>query len=133
MLGDDEEERFDRFLFWRLFQPDMLLSEAGRTPAGTADREAGRRPNAAGGEFYDEYRAYREVLIGQITLQRRRRHDAGGAVRLAQKLLDRLIFVMFAEDMGGRVGFPPRRAQEELKRQSRDQFLSPTATRSGAG
>ena len=46
-------------------------------------------------------------------------------MRLAQRLLDRLIFIMFAEDMGGRVGFPPGALQEELKRQSRDQFLEP--------
>jgi type I restriction-modification system DNA methylase subunit len=32
---------------------------------------------------------------------------------------------MFAEDMGGRVGFPPGALQAELERQSRDQFLEP--------
>jgi hypothetical protein len=31
LLGDDEAARFERFLFWRLFQADMLLSDAGRT------------------------------------------------------------------------------------------------------
>jgi hypothetical protein len=31
LLGDSEQERFDRFLFWRLLRPDMLLSDSGRT------------------------------------------------------------------------------------------------------
>ena len=42
LLGKDEEARFDRFLFWRLFRPDMLLSEAGRTCFERADRETGQ-------------------------------------------------------------------------------------------
>jgi hypothetical protein len=46
-------------------------------------------------------------------------------VRLAQKLLDRLIFVMFAEDMGQRVGFPPNELQAQLEAFSKDKLLEP--------
>lgn len=125
LLGKDEEARFDRFLFWRLFQPDMLLSDAGRTRFERFIEKQGKAERKLEGDFYKDYRAYREVLIAQILLQRPAGVTRGGAVRLAQKLLDRLIFVMFAEDMGGRVGFPSGALQEELKRQSRDQFLEP--------
>lgn len=126
LLGHDEEARFDRFLFWRLFRPDMLLSEAGRTRFERFIEKQGKVERKLEGDFYKDYRAYREILIREILTQRPDGVTKGGAVRLAQKLLDRLIFVMFAEDMGGRVGFPPGALQEELKRQSRDQFLEPS-------
>ncbi len=125
LLGDDEEALFDRFLFWRLFRPDMLLSDAGRTRFERLIQKQGRAEDKLEGKFYEEYRDYRRVLINTILLQRPEGMTKGGAVRLAQKLLDRLIFVMFAEDMGGRVGFPANALQEELIRQSQDQFLEP--------
>jgi hypothetical protein len=125
LIGDDAEALFDRFLFQRLFRPDMLLSVAGRTALERLIEKQGRAAQRLEGEFYDHYRAYREVLIANILLQRPADMTKGGAVRLAQKLLDRLIFVMFAEDMGGRVGFPAGALQDELKRQSQDQFLEP--------
>lgn len=125
LLDQGEEARFDRFLFWRLFRPDMLLSEAGRTHLERLIQKQGKAARKLEGDFYADYRAYREVLINNILPQRGEGMTKGGCVRLAQKLLDRLIFVMFAEDMGGRVGFPPGALQEELERQSRDQFLEP--------
>jgi len=125
LLGDDQEARFDRFLFWRLFRPDMLLSEAGRTRFERLIEKQGKAEKKLEGGFYQDYRKYREVLITQILLQRPAGMTKGGAVRLAQKLLDRFIFIMFAEDMGGRVGFPAGALQEELIRQSGDQFLEP--------
>ncbi len=125
LLGDGDEALFDRFLFQHLFRPDMLLSDAGRTRLERLIEKQGRAEQRLEDAFYSHYRAYRTVLVDLIMLQRPDGVTKGGAVRLAQKLLDRLIFVMFAEDMGGRVGFPAGALQEELKRQSRDQFLEP--------
>ena len=123
LIGDGEEAQFDRFLFWRLFRPDMLLSDAGRTRLERLIEKQGTVERKLEGRFYADYRAYRQVLIDNIIVQRPASVTRSGAVRLAQKLLDRLIFVMFAEDMGGRVGFPPGALVDELKRQSADQFL----------
>lgn len=125
LLNEGEDARFDRFLFWYLFRPEVLLSDAGRTPLERLVAKQGEAARKLEGDFYKDYRGYREVLINAITLQRPEGVTRGGAVRLAQKLLDRMIFVMFAEDMGGRVGFPAGALQEELKRQSGDQFLEP--------
>ena len=125
LTDEGEDALFDRFLFWRLFRADMLLSDAGRTRLERLIERQGKAEKKLEGDFYADYRAYREVLIGNISLQRPDGMTRSGTVRLGQKLLDRLIFLMFAEDMGGRVGFPHNALQDELIRQSRDQFLEP--------
>ncbi len=125
LTTDSEEAQFDRFLFWRLFRPDMLLSDAGRTQLERLIERQGKVERKLEEDFYKDYRAYREVLIANITAQRPEGVTRSGAVRLGQKLLDRLIFLMFAEDMGGRVGFPHNALEDELKRQSEDKFLEP--------
>lgn len=125
LLGIDEEARFDRFLFQRLFRPDMLLSDAGRTRLERLIERQGVVERKLEDDFYKDYRGYRQVLINYIMTHRPEGVTRSGAVRLGQKLLDRLIFLMFAEDMGGRVGFPSNALQDELKRQSEDQFLEP--------
>ena len=124
LLDDGEDARFDRFLFWFLFRPEMLLSPAGRPRLERLIEKQGKQSKRLEGDFYNDYRNYREILIRNIILQRERAGlTKGGAVRLAQKLLDRLIFVMFAEDMGARVGFPVNALKEQLERYSGDKLL----------
>lgn len=121
--GEGEDAQFDRFLFWRLFQPSMLLSDAGRTRFERLVERQGKIEEKLEGKFYEDYRNYRKVLIDNIMLQRPNDMTRSGAVRLGQKLLDRFIFVMFAEDMGWRVGFPPNRLQEQLTKYSTDDLM----------
>lgn len=123
LLGENEDAQFDRFLFWRLFQPAMLLSDAGRTRLERLIERQGTVEKKLEDDFYDDYRAYREVLIRNIMVQQIEGLTKSGKVRLGQKLLDRLIFVMFAEDMGGRVGFPANELQSQLIRFSEDSML----------
>ena len=123
LIGSDDESLFDRFLFWRLFRADMLLSDAGRTRLERLIAKQGNAERKLEDDFYQDYRNYREVLINQILLQRPVDKTKGWAVRLAQKLLDRFIFVMFAEDMGGRVGFPANELSNQLRLQSEDYLL----------
>ena len=123
--GEGEDAQFDRFLFWRLFRADMLLSDAGRTRFERLIERQGKIESKLEDDFYQDYSNYRQVLIRNIVQQKPEGTTRSGMVRLGQKLLDRLIFVMFAEDMGGRVGFPANALQEELIRQSGDQFLEP--------
>lgn len=125
LLGDGEASQFDRFLFWRLFKPDMLLSDAGRTHLERLIERQGKVEKKLEGDFYADYRAYREALIFTILAQKPVGMTKSGAVRLAQKILDRLIFVMFAEDMGQRVGFPPNELQFQLTAFSKDNLLEP--------
>lgn len=123
LIGEDEEARFDRFLFWRLFRPDMLLSDAGRTRLERLIEKQGKVERKLEDDFYADYRAYREVLITNIMAAEVPGLTRSGAVRLGQKLLDRLLFVMFAEDMGGRIGFPTNALTDQLRRFSEDPLL----------
>jgi hypothetical protein len=121
--GTGEDAQFDRFLFWFLFKPSMLLSNAGRTQFERLVERQGKIEEKLEGKFYEDYRNYRKVLIDNIMLQDVGSLTRSGKVRLGQKLLDRLIFIMFAEDMGGRVGFPSSELQSQLIRFSEDTML----------
>jgi hypothetical protein len=128
LLSNTESDRFDRFLFQRLFRPDMLLSNYGRTNLERLLERQGTRQKKLENDFYAEYRAYRLKLYNAIKLQNLGDVTDLERLRLAQKLLDRLLFVMFSEDMGGRIAFPPNILRDELKRQSLDRFYEPEDT-----
>ncbi len=129
LLSDSEEDRFDRFLFWRLFKPDMLLSEFGRSRLERLIERQGANQKRLEKEFYVEYNAYRVRLYNTIKLAPLDGVTDRDKLRLAQKLLDRLVFVMFTEDMGGRVAFPPHLLRDMLTRESLDRFYEPDDTR----
>jgi len=128
LLSDSEEDRFDRFLFWRLFQPDMLLSQFGRTRLERLIERQGSQQKKLEKNFYDEYRDYRLTLFNAIKLQPMVGVSDREKLRLAQKLLDRFVFVMFTEDMGGRVAFPPNLLRDQLRKESLDRFYEPEDT-----
>ena len=52
----------------------------------------------------------------------------GRLVRMAQKTLDRLLFVFYCEDMGRVLAFPPKLLQEFLSARSADPFFDPDGT-----
>jgi len=68
--GTSEEAQFDRFLFWYLFQPAMLLSDAGRTRLERLVERQGKIEKKLEDDFYDDYRNYREALINYITVHK---------------------------------------------------------------
>jgi hypothetical protein len=129
LLGEREQDRFDRFLFWRLFRADMLLSEYGRTRLERLIERQGTQQKRLETAFYKEYRDYRQRLYNEIKLQQLGGVSNREKLRIAQKLLDRLVFLMFTEDMGGRVAFPPHLLRDMLKERSLDRFYRPEDTR----
>ncbi len=128
LLGGGEADRFDRFLFWQLFQPDMLLSQYGRSRLERLIERQGASQKRLEDRFYEEYRDYRARLYDVLKLQAVEGASDRIKLRLAQKLLDRLVFVMFTEDMGGRVAFPPHLLRDMLKQESLDGFYEPEDT-----
>ena len=129
MLADGEEARFERFLFQRLFHADTLLTSGGKPLLEQLINRSWVRARDLEKTFYGEYRAYREHLYQALV---EANPNFGGTrgrlVRLAQKLLDRAIFIFYCEDMGRAIGFPPQLLRDFLIEQSRSQYLDADGT-----
>jgi hypothetical protein len=125
LLTESDEARFDRFLFWKLFQRDELLSVAGRPPLLRLIERQWVRERKLEGEFYERYKDVRERLFSVLTI-----NNPGFAgtptdlLRLSQKLLDRFIFAFYCEDMGERMLFPPQMIQSYLRSRSTEVFYN---------
>ncbi len=128
LLDQTDEARFERYLFWRLLRLDMLLSEYGRPLLEQMIERQGAKQKQLEETFYEDYSAFRLRLFNLIKAQPLDGVSDRDKLRLAQKLLDRFVFVLFAEDMGGRVAFPPNLLRDLLQQASRDPFFQPEAT-----
>ncbi|MGE3712095.1 MAG: DNA methyltransferase [Hyphomicrobiaceae bacterium] len=116
LLDSSDAGSFQRFLFARLFSQGSLISTGGPCELLRRLKNQRYQDKEIENTFYREYRAYREQLIKVII-----DHNAttfsgtkGRLVRLAQKLIDRCIFVMFCEDMGELLSFPPNALRDYL-------------------
>ncbi|MCA3717512.1 MAG: restriction endonuclease subunit M, partial [Brevundimonas sp.] len=118
--------RFDRFLFWKVFQRDQLISQAGRPPLLRLIEAQWVNEKKIEESFYDRYRAVRDRLYNVLVT-----HNPAfpgtrtDLLRLTQKLLDRLIFAFYCEDMGERMLFPPQLIRDRLKRDSTEHTYDP--------
>lgn len=135
LLDTGEAGRFDRFLFSRLFHRDQLIvrGTSGRPELLSLIQRQRFRQSELENRFYQEYRAFREHLYRALLAHNgpstgRFPRTKGRLVRLAQKILDRAIFVFFCEDMGRALSFPPQLLRDYLIRQADDQFFDPNGT-----
>lgn len=107
LLDTSDEGAFERFLFVQMLSPEMLLAEVGRSALSRLLQDQWIAERAIEKEFYLEYKEYRSTLFAEI---QRCNPDFSGTpgrlVRLTQRLLDRLIFILFCEDMGAALDFP---------------------------
>ncbi len=131
LLGNSE--RFERFLFRKVFQRDTLVSVAGRSELLALIGRQRFSDRQLETSFYGEYRKFRERLYGELLVRNgpltpRFPGTKGRLVRLAQKILDRCIFIFFCEDMGQALAFPPKLFQEFLIDRSKDPYFDPNAT-----
>lgn len=94
----DDPSELDRFRL--LLAPDRLL---GTTTADLLARSA-KADQEVTNQLYRDYKALREQLTGFISAQRPE-IGAEARIRVVQTLLDRLLFITFAEDKGL---LPPR-------------------------
>ena len=132
LLGDDEGARFDRFLFVHLFRSDTLIVQgaSGRPTLYSLIQRQRFQQHDLQNQFYDEYRSFREHLYRTLLSWNGPDTDAfpgtnGKLVRIAQKILDRLIFIFFCEDMGRVLSFPPQLFRNYLVERSNDEFFNP--------
>jgi hypothetical protein len=126
LLDDSDEASFQRFVFWRMFQQDMLLSTGGPSTLEQLLTEQRFQERAIENHFYGAYKEYREKVFNTLV---QANPNFGGTpgklVRLTQRFLDRCIFVLFCEDMGAALSFPHNILRDVLVGVSNDPDYDP--------
>jgi methylase of polypeptide subunit release factors len=126
LLEDSEAGSFQRFLFAKLFHAQTLITTGGPCPLLKLLKDQRYQEKEIENAFYREYRAYREYLVKLlIKYNPKFPGTKGRLVRLAQKLIDRCIFVMFCEDMGEQLSFPPHALRDYLSELSKSTTFEP--------
>ncbi|MGI8570673.1 MAG: hypothetical protein ACR2KT_17310 [Methylocella sp.] len=133
LVATSESARFDRFLFRKVFHRNTLISTTGRSPLVSLIGQQRFRDRELENTFYSEYQKFRQRLY--LTLLERNGDGTtrfpgtrGRLVRLAQKILDRCIFIFFCEDMGQALAFPPKLLQDFLIDRSNDPYIDSEGT-----
>lgn len=127
-LADTEEASFQRFLFSKLFHAESLLTTGGDSALLKLLHQQWILEKEIENDFYKEYRSYRERLYNTlVTYNQEFEGTRGRLVHLAQKLIDRCIFVLFCEDMGEALSFPPNALRDYLKEFSKADWYDPSA------
>jgi hypothetical protein len=126
LLADTPAAAFRRFVFWRMLRPDMLLAERGAPLLDRLLRDQIVREKAIEKDFYREYRDYRQFVYRTlIEANPAFTGTRGQLVRLTQRFLDRCIFILFCEDMGRVLRYPPALLREILIEKSQSRFYDP--------
>ncbi len=127
LLAETERGRRRRFFFRKVLSPSQLLSHRAFSPLAKLLDGQLTQQKTLEKTFYLEYKAYRERVYDAIVeCNPKFSGSRGDLVTLTQRFLDRCIFVLFCEDMGRNVGFPPRLLQEMLAEQSVQSSYSPS-------
>jgi len=129
MVGDGEAAAFQRFLFWKVFQRDMLLAHYGKSELEKLLEDQWVREKELEKGFYREYQAYREAVFEAIQAANPGfRGTRGTLVKLTQRFLDRCLFILFCEDMGKALDFPTDLLRDMLMRESTSPTYAPDFT-----
>lgn len=132
LLSATDDARFDRFLFERVFHRESLLTHGGRSTLVNLIHQQRFSDRELEKGFYQDYRKLRDRLYTTLLEHNPEGTDRfpgtrGRLVRLAQKLLDRMIFVFYCEDMGRALAFPPQLLRNFLVHRSNDPYFDPDA------
>lgn len=115
LIGEGADADFARFVFWKLFQPDELLSTGGASPLERLLEGQFVQEKAIESEFYKEYQALRRfVFESLVEANPEFPGTRGKLVRLTQRFLDRCIFLFFCEDKGEALDFPRNLLRDHL-------------------
>jgi hypothetical protein len=131
LVAAGEEASFQRFLFWKLFQYDSLLATAGKSPLERLLAEQWVRERDLERDFYREYQDFRKTFCDELAVANPdylRQHTKGRLVRMAQRYLDRCLFLLYCEDMGPALGFPRDLLRNLLVEESRSAYYQPDDT-----
>ena len=126
LLEESDRGRRRRFLFREVLSPRQLLARHGRSPLLKLLHGQLVLEKNLERKFYLEYSALRKRVHGSIVAANPEFSGTRGElVTLTQRFLDRCLFVLFCEDMGRTVGFPPKLLQDLLSERSRDRYFGP--------
>ena len=130
LLSDNPAADFRRFVFWRLLRPDMLLADRGSPLLDRLLRDQITREKSIEKTFYREYHDYRQfVFRSLVEANPAFPGTRGRLVRLTQRFLDRCIFILFCEDMGRVLRYPPELLRDLLTEESQSRFYNPEGSR----
>lgn len=128
LIEETEQAQRTRFLFWKVFQREMLLAPYGRSKIEKLFESQIVQEKALEKGFYLEYKAYRQYVYEMIVdVNPNFAGTKKELVRLTQRFLDRCIFILFCEDMGKTLGFPVNLVQDILIEASTSKFYSSIA------
>ena len=128
LLGDGADSLFQRFLFYRTFHSEWLLTTGGKSRLEKLLGEQITHEQSLENEFYGEYHAFRETLY-QALRQHNPQYEQEGRLRrlvkFTQRILDRCLFILYCEDMGRDLGFPPNVLRDALIEVGASKFYNP--------
>jgi hypothetical protein len=130
LLGESEEAAFQRFLFKRMFHSEWLLTTGGNSKLGKLLGEQIIHEQVLENEFYQEYRAYREAFYQSLRKHNPKYEQEGRLrqlVKFTQRILDRCIFILYCEDMGRELNFPPNVLRDILIEVGEGKYFFPDA------
>lgn len=128
LLADTEQARQQRFLFKTLFQAEMLLNRGNESALLKLLNSQQIQEKVLEKTFYFEYRSYRETLFKTLqACNSGAQYEPRQLVRLTQKLLDRLLFILFCEDMGVHLEYPVNLMRDLMIDGSQDSHYNPEA------
>ena len=128
LLGDDDAAAFERFVFWRMFRPEWLLAEVSRSALEKLLDDQFVFEQGLENEFYREYQAFREEVyraLRDLNPQYEKDGRLRRLVRHTQRFLDRCLFILYCEDMGSALHFPPNVLRDLLMEVSASKFHNP--------
>ncbi|MEQ8735656.1 MAG: N-6 DNA methylase [Rhodospirillaceae bacterium] len=130
LLAKTDDASFQRFLFTKLFHAEALLTTGGDGELVKLLHQQWILEKEIENDFYKEYKEYRLRIYNELVTHNQdflKTGTRGTLVRLAQKLIDRCIFVLFCEDMGEALSFPPNALRDFLKDFSKASYYDPNA------
>jgi hypothetical protein len=129
LIDDGDEARFQRFLFYKIFHHNSLLTKGGKPLLEQLLQNQWVKEKELENNFYKEYRAFRENLFDALlTHNTHLGISKGKLVRLSQRILDRLIFILYCEDMGKALSFPPHLLRDILRDISKATHYDPNGS-----
>ncbi|MFW6101002.1 MAG: Eco57I restriction-modification methylase domain-containing protein [Bacteroidota bacterium] len=130
LLGDSEANEFQRFLFYRIFHLEWLLTVGGKSQLEVILTDQILHEKSLENEFYIEYQAFREEIYKELR-QKNPQYEQQGLlktlVKFTQRILDRCLFILYCEDMGRELNFPPNILRDVLIEIGASKFYSPEA------